>query len=181
MRLPLILPLASVCFLSFAWALWGHFRRDEGAPLGMRLLSLFSAASFADFAWLVSAHAPGAHDAAASEFLLLASIVLFWWAVAATRDRRLRLAHSADGADALHQRGPYAHVRHPFYASYLLFWTGTAIAAGPPQWIAAAILAAWYVALARREETSLEAGALGLAYRDYRRRTGMLFPRVIRP
>ena len=179
MRLPLI-PLASICFLSFAWALWGHFRREGAAPLGMRLLSLFSTASFAAFVRLVSSRAASPRDAAA-EFLLLASIVLFWWAVAATRDRRLRLAHSPDSADALHQRGPYAHVRHPFYASYLLFWTGTAIAAGPPQWIAATILVAWYVTLARREETSLEAGALGVAYRDYRRRTGMLFPKVVRP
>ncbi len=39
-------------------------------------------------------------------------------------------------------RGPYAIVRHPIYASELLFWAGFALAA--PQLLTAAVLVTWW-------------------------------------
>ena len=92
----------------------------------------------------------------------------------------MQLAHSAGSPECLHVDGPYAVVRHPFYSSYLLFWIGTAIIAGPVQWILVSILLLWYVVLARHEERRFEATALIAAYRQYSRRTGMLVPKLRR-
>ncbi len=170
--------VSSAAFASFAWALRGHFDRGP-MPLGMLALSLASLASFTTFATLLLASTPSAAHLVEAATLFGLSFALFWWTVRTTRRRRLSLAHSHADPAFLHVTGPYAFIRHPFYAAYLLFWFGTAIAAGALQWLPVAILTAWYVVLARREEARLGAGALGDSYRQYRSGTGMLFPRLV--
>jgi protein-S-isoprenylcysteine O-methyltransferase Ste14 len=74
--------------------------------------------------------------------------------------------------------GPYARVRHPFYLAYCLGWLGTAVAAGPIQWIPAILLIAWYYRTAREEERHFAASGLSAEYARYRERTGLILPRV---
>ena len=78
------------------------------------------------------------------------------------------------------QTGPYARMRHPIYSGLLLAWAGTALAIG--RWSAlVALVAVITVILAKamREQRLLEK-EFGQSYRDYRERTGLLFPRFRR-
>ncbi len=74
--------------------------------------------------------------------------------------------------------GPYSLVRHPIYAGILLALIGTAVAEG--KWRGIVIFAIIFVAFffkAKREEQFLSE-SLGDPYLQYKRRTGMLIPRV---
>lgn len=75
------------------------------------------------------------------------------------------------------QSGPYARVRHPIYSGIFLATLGTALFVG--EWrtlLGAAIFFVAHWMKARREEALL-AGKFGIAYDEYRRRTGSLLPR----
>lgn len=77
---------------------------------------------------------------------------------------------------ALITTGPFAVVRHPFYASYSLAWLAAPVAThGPLITLSGVLAVAVYVLAARREERQLEA-QFGDAYRAYRNRTGMMVP-----
>lgn len=79
---------------------------------------------------------------------------------------------------ALETSGPYAFVRHPGYLGAALATLGGALAFDSAVGLAPALL--FLVLLdrrARREEALLESH-FGAAYRDYRARTGRLFPGV---
>lgn len=74
--------------------------------------------------------------------------------------------------------GPYAHVRHPLYSGMLLAVIGTALATG--EWrgvVSFLILLAMWIHKMRKEEALLS-NEFGDVYKDYRKRTGPLFPRV---
>ena len=120
-RLTLLLLLV-MCFASFGWALRSHFvcRRMSGlmhltAAVGISLGSLQALAIFL-------ATSAGAIQCGIAGLLYAVSLVIFWWTTKVTRDRRLSVAFSADKPHHLLKRGPYRFVRHPFYASYGLFW-----------------------------------------------------------
>jgi protein-S-isoprenylcysteine O-methyltransferase Ste14 len=172
----LLIAASVACLGSFGWALRGHFRRDGRMPLGMRLLSAASLISFCGYVWqLWQVHSrPG--------FTLLglglfaASFGMFWWSIASTRTDRPQLAYARAFPHVLQTSGPYRLVRHPFYASYIVFWLATALTAGDLQWLAAFALTTWYVLIARHEERRFDASPLEDAYNAYRERTGMLCP-----
>ncbi len=78
----------------------------------------------------------------------------------------------------LMQAGPYSVVRHPIYSGLLLALLGTAFANNQLQgFLGFAILLLFWGGKALTEEKLL-AGLFGHAYREYRNRTGMLFPRI---
>lgn len=108
----------------------------------------------------------------------LASLVLFWAAIRASRGARLRLAFDEENPDSLVTEGPYRYLRHPFYSSYLIFWSGWAIAVWSP-WavLLLAVIAGVYVAAAKGEEQKFANTALAGDYQSYRQRTGFLWPR----
>lgn len=73
-------------------------------------------------------------------------------------------------------RGPFAVIRHPFYAAYSLAWLAAPVAThGPAISVFALIPIATYVVAARREERLLE-DRFGDAYRTYKNGTGMIVP-----
>jgi protein-S-isoprenylcysteine O-methyltransferase Ste14 len=74
--------------------------------------------------------------------------------------------------------GPYAYVRHPIYSGILTALIGTALAEGKWRTVVAflAILIVYF--LKARKEEGLLTGQLGETYREYKKRTGMLIPRV---
>jgi protein-S-isoprenylcysteine O-methyltransferase Ste14 len=116
---------------------------------------------------------------AAGGALHLAALALFATAVRATHTQRLTLAFDRDAPLFLIARGPYRQIRHPFYASYLIFWVGCVVATlTAPCLLALLVLSAVYVFAARAEEAKFEASSLSADYRDYRRRTGFFWPRV---
>ena len=168
-----ILPLAS-----FSWGLRGHFRSSSGMPSAMRALTAASSLSALLFLVLVATGDVGGVRVLVFVAFSSASATLFWWAVRTTMDRPPQLAHSQSDPDALYENGPYAFVRHPFYLAYCLFWLGSAVAAGGLQWLAAALLIGWYFAIAKSEEARFFNTLMAASYIRYRRRTGMIVPKV---
>ena len=176
-RVTLLLLLVA-CLSSFAWALRRHFVCQQlslfmrltavaGLIVGilqMMAMSLATSVRTMQFAFGVTLYA--------------VSFAIFWWTIRVTRGRRLSVAFSTDQPRHLLKTGPYRFVRHPFYASYSLFWVAGFIAV--PRWYVLPGIAAMlmlYFSAARMEEAKFANSALSESYEYYRSQTGMFLPR----
>ncbi|PWN41158.1 hypothetical protein IE81DRAFT_292336 [Ceraceosorus guamensis] len=97
---------------------------------------------------------------------------------------RLSLIGSKDAPTKLLKSGPWHHIRHPFYTSYMINIICIALASAPTtrnRLIAAAsamgVCVVWAFA-ATREEAKFEQSKLKGEYEAYKRQTGMLIPRL---
>ena len=173
----LVSAMAFTVFAAFAMAVRWHFRPGAMAPgmLAISMVGMLALAAVQVELWRLPLGLP---SAAWSISLMAAAMALFTWAIAATRRARLALAFSADAPTALLRHGPYRWVRHPFYASYVLYWLACTIAVPtPPVLAGAAAMIVLYVAAFRREEAHFLASPLAGEYRAYRRQAGALLPR----
>ncbi|HET7827218.1 MAG TPA: methyltransferase [Anaeromyxobacter sp.] len=111
--------------------------------------------------------------------MLAAAAGLFLWASWTNRARKLALAFAGVAPDHVQTAGPYALVRHPCYAAYVLGFLAGAVAAGTP-WLAPAVAAGaiTYWRAAAQEEEAFARGPLADAYRAYAARTGRFLPRL---
>lgn len=147
-------------------------------PPGLRVISALTLAGFAWFAFRVAVLPVGRFWEAAMVLFLLA-LALFVWTVRFTRKTPPTVAFARDEPVFLLRHGPYGYVRHPFYLSYLLFWTGTAAATpGILPWGVLLVMLLVYWSAARREEAKFAASPFASAYAEYRARTGMFLPRL---
>ena len=156
-----------------------HFQ-TRGKPQPGTLFTALAAPLFATMhLWAVLARAlPGALAALAC---YAAGIALFWSAVAATRGRRLSACFERRTPQAVVTAGPYRFIRHPFYDSYLLVWTGGLAATGWwPLAIPVVVMGTVYYLAARQEERDLLDGPLGGTYRAYMQKTGAFLPSLRR-
>lgn len=111
--------------------------------------------------------------------LFVASIALMGFTLGAHRVP-LSLWHQ-DNDDPVHvvTHGPYAVVRHPFYASFLLGLLGVLVALpGMGTLLCFAVALLLLDVTARREERRLLASPFGDEYRAYMRRAGRFAPRL---
>jgi protein-S-isoprenylcysteine O-methyltransferase Ste14 len=169
---------ATICFAAFSWGVKKHFRSTGAMPLGMKLTSLLSLVLFTGFLWLIAQGASGLW--LVSLGLFTASLAVFAAAVAASRYTPPTLAFDTDSPNFLLQHGPYRYVRHPFYLAYVLFWLGTAVAVHSMLgWIAPLAMTALYIEAASREERKFASSDLAGAYKAYRARAGMFWPRPL--
>jgi protein-S-isoprenylcysteine O-methyltransferase Ste14 len=89
-----------------------------------------------------------------------------------------RVLHETQRAGRLATTGPYAHIRHPQYAGFVLVMVGFIV-----QWptlltaLMLPVLVVMYWRLARREEREAET-AFGEDYRRYARRVPAFIPRL---
>lgn len=112
----------------------------------------------------------------------LLSAALFAWTIKSTFRRQLSLAYSPDIPEFILETGPFGLVRHPFYASYVLFWFSFIVI--QPSLITGAmavVLFGFYLNAARFEEAKFARSALASAYQHYSDRTGMFVPRIWLP
>ncbi len=112
---------------------------------------------------------------------LLGSLTLYEWARHTIRGRNFYVAWSGNTADALCDQGPYAYIRHPIYASYILAFLAVLVAM--PTLITLAVLvfnAGLFVHAALSDERGLTSGAFAAEYAQYKKRTGMFLPRIAR-
>ncbi|MBM6583501.1 isoprenylcysteine carboxylmethyltransferase family protein [Microvirga sp. BT689] len=167
----------SIVFGAIAWAVRGHFVSD-GMPAGMRVLSALSLAAFVAYLhqlWALDqpwwAHLTGFA-------LQAAGLALFLWAIRASREQRLALAFDDGEPLFLLRQGPYRYIRHPFYASYLVFWSGCSVATLSPACTGFLIvLGGIYTAAALGEERRFGRGPLRDAYGTYARSAGLFWPK----
>jgi protein-S-isoprenylcysteine O-methyltransferase Ste14 len=112
---------------------------------------------------------------------LLASLALFEWAVRATRKQFFSWAMSRDTPQFLFDRGPYAYIRNPFYASYLASYIAAAIALRTViSYVVVAVMGVLFYGVALFEEKKFARSPVKAQYAQYRRRTGRFLPRVRR-
>ncbi len=165
------------CFASFSWGVKGHFRSTGKMHPGMKLVSLLSLIGFLSFAGRL-ATTDVSTSAVFALWLFVASLALFNWTINATRRTPPTLAFDTDKPAFLLLHGPYQYVRHPFYLSYMLFWTGTAVAfSGALPWLTPLVMLAVYQHAASREERKFADSDFSNAYAAYQRRAGMFMPR----
>lgn len=167
-----------ICFATITWVSKDHFvSKGPLPPVGTMVIVAAALTSVAVFLWSI-ATAPS-DDLAPIPFYA-AAITLFLWAVRTTRNKSFLPSFSNVVPDALTVDGPYRFVRHPFYASYLLYHLGNAIATTSwLPWAMFAVMLGIYVRAALNEEGHLAKGTYAQAYLAYKRRTGMFIPRVL--
>ena len=175
--------IAVAYFACMGWAVRGHFLGDGPMPAGMRVATVANAVAFAWYLWgrwevLARTETAPLWRAAVGVVVTIGAMSLFWWAIASTRRARLSLAFSKDEPSFLVASGPYAVIRHPFYASYVLFWIAAAFESPSLAfWGVPAVIACLYARAATLEERKFEASPLAPRYREYKARTGMMLPR----
>ena len=168
--------LGFACFAAFSWGVKGHFRQTGRMPAGMMVVSALTFAGFLWFAGRMLLIKPGPYWPAAMLLFALA-LLLFVWTIKASRQTPPTLAFDTDQPSFLLEHGPYRYVRHPFYLSYLLFWTGTAVASpGLLPWLAPLVMLVLYWNAARREELKFANSDFAGAYAAYRKNAGMFLP-----
>lgn len=172
-------------FGAFSAFLVALFTEMYGYPLTIYLLSGWLSTRFPGIDWL-------SHDAGHlleiifgweanphfGPFHIVSSILIgagFW--LLASAWQRL---YTAQRAHKLATAGPYAHIRHPQYAGFILIMFGFLL-----QWptlltlVMFPILVFMYIHLAQREEREAYA-EFGDAYTSYKTITPAFFPKLIR-
>jgi len=170
-----LLPIGVLLWLMLAVGF--VFRRDVGRrdPRGLGIALTFWVA--------IAANRNGATPPLLVSVLgvvgLLLAVALFHWAAFSIRGRVFSYAGNDDLPQFVHTSGPYAYIRNPFYASYLLVEISMIVMA-PSLWGAAAIVAAtaYFQWLARFEEGKFARSPVAAEYHSYTLRTGRLLPKV---
>ena len=173
-RLPEILPVAVLVWMAIAAGF--IFRPDIGRrdPRGLGIVATL----WGMIAVMQIGTSPPRWIAAIGVTGLAASLALFHWAAFSIRGRVFSYAGNDDIPQFVHTSGPYAHVRNPFYASYLLTEMSTVVI-WPSLWGAGFIVLAtmYFQWLARYEEAKFARSAVAEDYARYKARTGRLLPR----
>lgn len=161
----------------YSWSLRAHFASAK-VPTGTVVISVVVLLSLAIYVYLQWTVEQPLLAQASGLLLEAVSLALFWAAIFASREARLLLAFDEKKPHGLVSIGPYKHVRHPFYLSYLIFWSGLAIASWHP-WglLPLALIFCIYVMAALGEERKFENSPLADEYRAYRSRAGFLWPK----
>ena len=112
---------------------------------------------------------------------LLASLVLFEWARQTVRGRLFSYIFSSDTPEFICTEGPFAYIRNPFYASYLLAMLSTAVM-WPSAFRFGLVLAmiVYFTGAAMYEERKFTRSAVATEYAAYKARTGRFLPNLRR-
>nr|WP_166178405.1 isoprenylcysteine carboxylmethyltransferase family protein [Altererythrobacter segetis] len=176
-----ILPLG-LCFYYFilAGARTFEVSPDDDLGSGIAQFSFLVTGTLATLFLGYRAHVPMG-NAVAGGALMAAALTLYEWARHTIADRRFHIAWNGEVPEAVCEDGPYAHIRHPIYASYLIAFAAM-LAALPSLWSLAIFLlnASLFVHAARDDERSMAGSDLAPVYARYKRRTGMFLPRFWR-
>ena len=173
----LVLTAGLLCYLTTAVIVRRHFS-SATTPHEVRFGIIASYVGLAAFIYLMlrEKHAISALVAALAIFAV--SLVLFLWAVKTTRSARLRLAFDPGSPGFVVQSGPYRYIRHPFYASYILFWFGCAVATVHPLMLIFLVaFGAINLTAAFREEFAFATSPFADEYLNYRKTAGLLWPK----
>jgi len=107
------------------------------------------------------------------------ALALFDWARHSIRGQYFSYVFSNDTPALLWTGGPFAYIRNPFYASYLLAMASVALML--PSALRLLVFAGAALLLtsaARHEEQKFANSPLAREYESYRQRTGRFFPKL---
>lgn len=156
-----------------------HFDKSSRArPLLLAVVALSATLSVATIITLIRVDVPQMRLLTAS-LLATGAALLFRWGLRSIARKNLGLAFSGIVPPEVVQHGPYRYVRHPLYTAYSIFWLTCAfLTASFVVGALALSIVVFYALAARSEERDILRSSLGPAYCDYRRRTGLLLPRL---
>jgi protein-S-isoprenylcysteine O-methyltransferase Ste14 len=170
------------CLASFAWAMRSFFTQPAGVTAGIRLISGCGAAfGILHLFAILSNTNVSAERSLAGSLLYICSAGLFWWAIKTSLASPLSAAFSPNLPVHLVDHGPYRVMRHPLYCSYLMCWLAGWVVTDR-LWLAptVAVMTIVYWIAAHQEEQKFMRSPLGDSYRQYRSRTGLLFPNPLK-
>ena len=179
MRLYVTIALAFTYFNQMAVAAV-IFKPVPGMRLKPRIFLIWPAAA------VIVAHSTSANielwQVVVGTLGLLMSLVLFHWARQTIRGKFFSYLSSGDRPEFICTTGPYAWIRNPFYASYLIAYS-TAVVMMPDEVTALVFLVmVWlFSSAAVDEEKKFLDSPLADTYREYMARTGRFFPKAARP
>ena len=173
----LVLVAGLLCYVTTAAVVRGHFASDA-MPREVRLGIVASYVGLAAFVYLMLRDQHAVAPLVAALAIFAAGLALFLWAAKTTRSKRLKLAFDPGPPGFVAQTGPYRHIRHPFYASYIMFWLGCTVATLHPVMLVFLIaFSAINLTAALREERAFETSPFAAEYMNYRRTAGLLWPK----
>ena len=129
MDLVIDLAVTTVCVfvvLQYGRALKTHFASPK-MPTGTVVISIVVSLTTLIFLGLLWIESQPLLAQAFGLAICLASMWLFYAAIRASREARLKMAFDVENPHGLVTTGPYRYLRHPFYTSYLIFWVGFAV------------------------------------------------------
>ncbi len=174
----LVTVLGAAVVGAYIWSVRNHFSSDVMPP-GARIIAAAVTTStviMLALTWLVDQPLLAQLGGLAIQ---LFSVLVFYTAIVASRQARLRFVFDPAHPHSLVEQGPYRLVRHPFYVSYSIFWFGWAVATWSWLAIPSVLVLIWlYIAAARMEETNFDASPLSAEYAAYKARTGFFLPRL---
>lgn len=160
------------------WATRHHFH-SETLPVGAAVIGVGVITTWALYTAMMLTGDQPVDFALAGLLVQIASGVLFWQAIVATRAARLRYVFDPQAPHRLITAGPYRLVRHPFYTSYIMLWAGWAFAtASAWSLLPLVFLTIAYCLAARREEASFAGTPLAAQYETYREEVGFMLPKL---
>ena len=166
-------------FSSFGWGVLRFFRRTSGVSWHTALVAVLGLVFGVWHLLAIASSNVRPPRSAVAIVLLSVSTLLFWWAVQACESRHLTAIFEDDLPCHLVRRGPYRHIRHPFYASYTMFWfAGWIASASVVSLISSAVMLRIYLEAVRTEERKFAASNLSGDYAEYRQRVGMMAPKL---
>lgn len=175
----IVLLASSVPFGSFVWGMVRSFRQPAGKTAEAALVSLTGAGCLAWHAATLASCSPSWWQGLSGFLMYAGATTLFWSAVNACGAQPFTAIGQPDEPKRLVQHGPYRHIRHPFYTSYMIAWTAGWVTSGNA-WllVSVACMGVAYVRGVRQEEAKFARSALACAYAAYRRRAGMFLPKL---
>jgi protein-S-isoprenylcysteine O-methyltransferase Ste14 len=176
------LGLLGAMFGAIVWGVIFYFRRPNRREWRSNVLSVLALGGVANQVMQTIQVTNAPVRSALAALMYVASLSLFVAAVRACGAARPTAIFERDVPSWLVCRGPYRVVRHPFYASYAIFWIAGWVGTGVfSTALVAMTMVAIYVAAARREEAKFAASPFAADYQAYRRRAGLFWPRVSLP
>ena len=174
--------LSVVSWISFAWAISRHFARPPKTSWLMVSVAVLGALfGLMQVAAMVSLPTPSMPLRIGAAVLYGSALALFWWAIQTTRAHRFHLAFTPSNPTIVLAEGPYRWIRHPFYASYLLYWIA-GVCATKAWWMISSVLVmgGLYWCAAVQEEREFLQGGQAQVYDAYIGQTGRFFPKLFR-
>jgi protein-S-isoprenylcysteine O-methyltransferase Ste14 len=169
------------CFASYTWAILRLFARPNGRPIQMTFVTILGFIFFLGQLFTILRGKPIVWVATLGLFFYAIAFALFWWAVPVAREARLNVAFTTTRPRMLLTQGPYRYIRHPFYASYLAFWTGGVLVSSELFLLLSVLgMGLFYILAMRQEEQEFRQGSLSNAYKVYSQSTGRILPRLLR-
>lgn len=113
--------------------------------------------------------------------IAISGLPLFLSAMNAAERARFRLAFDHGFPIFIMMEGPYRYLRHPLYTSYMILWSGWALATYTVWSIPfVVIVLISYIVAAASEERKLSQSHFAKDYEAYRKQTGPFWPRFKR-